>query len=228
MNLNGFFPKHSELFLVNFYLKYDLPFGTRSNYFCFVFIDIFAPDVNFDQSENDIVDDHVIPPAPTTLQDVLAGLEPFKFSHNRINVSRESIFQDSIAIFKNPGFDMSKPCKIVFEDEPAIDGGGPKREYFALLLASLLSPNIPVRLFEGQSNRILPIHNADALRAHLFKVAGKMIASSVVNGGACFPHFSPAAYTYIATNSIQAVLDVVGVEDIPDTEILDCINQVSV
>jgi hypothetical protein len=86
---------------------------------------------------------------------------------------------------------MSKPCKIVFEDEPAIEGGDPKREYFTLFLASLLSPNISVRLFEGQSGRILPIHNADALRAHLFKVAGKVVASSIVNGCPGFPYSPP-------------------------------------
>jgi hypothetical protein len=41
-----------------------------------------------------------------------------------------------------------------------------------------------------------PIHNADALRAHLFKVAGKVVASSIVNGCPGFPYFPPAAYTY--------------------------------
>ena len=151
-----------------------------------------------------------------------------KDGRNRISISRETVLEDSIAIFKNPGFDMSKPCKIVFEDEPAIDGGGPKREYFTLLLASLLSPNISVRLFEGQSGRILPIHNADALRAHLFKVAGKVVASSIVNGCPGFPYFSPAAYTYtyLVTNSIEEVLEVFSVDDVPDIQILEIINQV--
>ena len=163
---------------------------------------------------------------PTTLGEVLAALEPFKDGRNRISISRETVLEDSIAIFKNPGFDMSKPCKIVFEDEPTIDGGGPKREYFTLLLASLLSPNISVRLFEGQSGRILPIHDADALRAHLFKVAGKVVASSIVNGCPGFPYFPPAAYTYLVTNSIEEVLEVFSVDDVPDIQILEIINQV--
>lgn len=188
-----------------------------------------TPEINFGQYETEVVENNVSSDiSPITLQGVLLELEPYKLCHNRITILRESIFQDSISIFKNPSFDMSKPCKVNFEDEPSVDGGGPKREYFTLLLSSLLSPNIPVRLFEGQSNRILPIHNADALRAHLFKVAGKMIACSVVNGCPCFPHFSPAAYTYMSTSSIEAVLDVITVEDIPDAEILDYIHQVSI
>ncbi len=176
--------------------------------------------------ESNDVDGQANSLVPTTLREILVTLEPFKDGRNRISISRDTVFEDSVAIFKNTGYDMRKPCKIVFEGEPALDGGGPKREYFTLLLASLLSPRIPVRLFEGQSGRILPIHNADALRAHMFKVAGKMVASSIVNGCSGFSYFSPAAYTYLVTNSIEKVLEIVSVEDVPDTEILDVINQV--
>ena len=57
-----------------------------------------------------------------------------------------------------------------------MDGGGPMREYFALLLKVLVSSLSCVKLFEGRKHALLPMHNTDALRGGLFKVAGRMIA----------------------------------------------------
>ena len=88
----------------------------------------------------------------------------------RISVSRDFLLTDSIRFFKKREFDFRSPVRVVFESEPAVDGGGPKREYFTLLLQTLISPSSPIRLFEGRDSFILPMHNMDAIQAGILKL----------------------------------------------------------
>ncbi len=119
----------------------------------------------------------------------------------RLTVSRSSIFADSVSLFKQRNFDFKKPLKVTFEGEPAIDGGGPRREFFTIVLRQLLSPSTNPRLFEGRNNQFLPMHNTDALRANLYKVAGRIVATSITQGGPAFPVFPKAVYIYFQNPS---------------------------
>ena len=96
--------------------------------------------------------------------------------------------------FKSANFDYNQPFLITLEGKPAIDGGGPTREYFSLLLKALVSPSSHVRLFEGREHSLLPMHNTYALRAGVLKVAGRMIACSVINKSAGFPRLAPPVH----------------------------------
>ena len=69
----------------------------------------------------------------------------------RISVSRENILEDSIIHFKK--HDYNCEVRVCFEGEPAIDAGG--REYFTMLLKSLVSCKSSIRLFEGKEGTIL-------------------------------------------------------------------------
>ena len=120
-----------------------------------------------------------------------------------IVVNRGSILSDSIAIFKQRDFNLNSPVIVTFEGELAIDGGGPKREYFTLLLRELLSVLSAVHLFEGRDGKYLPFHNSDALRSKLYLVAGRMVASSIINGGTGFPHFSQTVWQYILSQDTE-------------------------
>jgi hypothetical protein len=146
----------------------------------------------------------------------------------RISISRDHLLSDSITIFKAQDFDYKIPVRVVFEGEPAVDGGGPKREYFSLLLQSLVSPCCPIRLFEGRDSIVLPMHNMDALRAGMFKVAGRMITTSVVNGGPGFPYLPSVLYSYFITPSgeIEKVLSEITKDDVVDWNILEAIQKV--
>ena len=97
-----------------------------------------------------------------SLNDLLKELKPLSGSPQRLTVSRDCIFEDSIAFFKKRNFDFSLPIKITFEGEPAIDGGGPVREYFTILLRKLLSGSSSICLFQGRNSHFLPSHNPDA------------------------------------------------------------------
>ena len=115
-------------------------------------------------------------------------LRPVADAPMQLTANQSSILTDSISLFKRK-FDFMRPLKISFEGEPAIDGGGPKREFFTIQLRELLSPSASVRLFEGRENIFLPMHNTDALCSNLFKVARRMIASSIMQGGPGFSNF---------------------------------------
>ena len=69
---------------------------------------------------------------PLNLAEHLQKLAPTKITPQRLSVSRDSLFQDSTSFFKKSSFDFDSAMKIEFENEPAIDDGGPKREYFTL------------------------------------------------------------------------------------------------
>lgn len=68
-----------------------------------------------------------------SLVDLLKKLRPIPGAPQRLTVCRDSIFEDSIAFFKQRKFDFTVPIKITFAGEPAIDGGGPVREFLPFL-----------------------------------------------------------------------------------------------
>ena len=162
-----------------------------------------------------------------SLKDLLEELRPFPVAPTRLTVSRSSILSDSVSIFKQRSFDFRKPLKITFEGDPAIDGGGPKREYFTLVLRQLLSPSASPRLFEGRGNVFLPMHNSDALRSNLYKVAGRIVATSIIHGGPGFPVFPRGLYIYFQNQKTNDVVDHISEEDVVDADCVDALSKVT-
>lgn len=77
-----------------------------------------------------------------------------------------------------------QPLRIVFEgdsEERGVDGGGPRREFFQLLVHHLASA--AAGFFEGTGSSLLPAMKGPALRLRHFKMVGSIIAHSIVNGG---------------------------------------------
>ena len=161
-----------------------------------------------------------------SLKEVLKSVQPCSHTSQRLTVHRDSILPDSIAFFKKRNFDFNLPLKVTFEGEPAIDGGGPKREFFTLLLRELLSQSSNIHLFEGNDGIYLPLHNTDALRSNLYKVAGRMVAASIINGGPGFPFFSKAVYKYIQCTDAYEVTEHLTKDDVVDIEVIEAINKV--
>ena len=116
-------------------------------------------------------------------------------------MSRTDLLADAIAFFKSGQYHHDRPLNVRFEGEPAVDGGGPRREFFSLLLQKMLSPTSQYRLLEGRPGRYLPMHNLDALVGGLFKVYGQIIAASALQGGPGFPCLAPPIYSYLVTSS---------------------------
>ena len=73
----------------------------------------------------------------------------------RLSMIRTDLLADVIAFFKSGQCHYDRPLNVRFEGEPAVDGGGPRREFFSLLLQRILSPTSQYRLFKGRLGRYL-------------------------------------------------------------------------
>ena len=59
--------------------------------------------------------------------------------NQRVYIRRNRLFTDSLRAFSRPTFVVSKMLKVNFIGESAIDDGGPRREYFQLLIHEAFS-----------------------------------------------------------------------------------------
>ena len=57
-------------------------------------------------------------------------------SFHRITVRRKKIFEDALLYFRK-GIPQDKGLKVTFVGEPAVDDGGPLREFFHLLIPTI-------------------------------------------------------------------------------------------
>lgn len=200
-----------------------IDFHNDSNVFSSIFIKIINRFFIAEQPVNTVCEFK----ENVSLKDLLEELRPFPVAPTRLTVNRSSILSDSVSIFKQRSFDFRKPLKITFEGEPAIDGGGPKREYFTLVLRQLLSPSASPRLFEGRGNVFVPMHNSDALRSNLYKVAGRIVATSIIHGGPGLPVFPRGLYIYFQNQKTNDVVDHISEEDVVDADCVDALSKVT-
>ena len=63
------------------------------------------------------------------------------------------------------GLDVSKHMRVTFVGEPAVDSGGPMREYLHLLMSSIAHNN---SLFCGEDSQRIPEHNNVELEKKFF------------------------------------------------------------
>ena len=160
------------------------------------------------------------------LSGLLKKMQAKQGSPNRLTINRNSIFEDSIAYFKMRNFDYTARIKVTFEGEPAVDGGGPVREFFTILMRQLLSSSSHVGLFEGTNSHFLPLHNTDALRSNLFKVAARMVAASVIHGGPGFAVFPKAVYLYFQNPDPYDLIESISKEDVVDIDVVMALEKV--
>ena len=102
------------------------------------------------------------------------------------------LWDDSLSLFKN-NMPNTKSFVVTFVGEPAVDAGGPRREFFTLLLKHI-STN--TSLFEGSVEHLLPTHNPPALINKEFYYIGKMIAASILQGGPAPEFFAESVAEY--------------------------------
>ena len=140
----------------------------------------------------------------------------------RIRAYRDEFWNESIVVFKHPGFDYKATPRIVFAGEAGVDAGGLGREYGTLLRNAILSAK--ANLFEGQEERKLPLYSIDGIHSRLFQLAGKMVAYLIIHLDIGIPCLSPAVYNYIATGCVTP--DCCSVDDIVDFELKELISQV--
>lgn len=112
---------------------------------------------------------------------------------HRITVRRKRLWEDALRRFKE-GLPFHKPLSVTFVGEPAIDQGGPLREFLRLLVACIASNNM---LFTGDETARVPTHNIIQLQNKTYQHVGEMLAVTIVHGGPAPAFFSPAVANYI-------------------------------
>lgn len=138
-----------------------------------------------------------------------------------VNVRRKYIFQDGMRAFTKPSFDVTKMLKVRFISEQAQDLGGPRREFFHhLMKAALQNPS----LFTGWPSNVIPIHNISAVADNMYYVIGKIIATSLVQGGEPPVCFSAAVADFIVYDKVCSKPCV---DDIPVSDVREAIRKVS-
>lgn len=85
----------------------------------------------------------------------------------RITVRRKSILEDTLAELRF-GFDESKHFRVTFMRDSAVDMGGPRREYFMLLMGAIGNSG---SLLDGPPDRRVLRHNASAFQVYSYSIA---------------------------------------------------------
>ena len=66
----------------------------------------------------------------------------------KVKVDTEDLLSDALAFYKGNGFDPSRPIRVYYNGQPAIDTGGVKRQFFTDMFEKFVtSPELKV--FEG-------------------------------------------------------------------------------
>ncbi|XP_054435820.1 NEDD4-like E3 ubiquitin-protein ligase WWP1 [Pteronotus mesoamericanus] len=106
-------------------------------------------------------------------------------SHLRINVSRQTLFEDSFQqIMALKPYDLRRRLYVIFRGEEGLDYGGLAREWFFLLSHEVLNPMYCLFEYAGKNNYCLQINPASTINPdHLsyFCFIGRFIAMALFN-----------------------------------------------
>ena len=141
-------------------------------------------------------------------------------AYQRLVIRRKHIWKDSLQSFRSH-LDFSKYIRVTFVGEPAVDEGGPLREYLHLLMGVVGSHN---DLFRGDDYSRVPCPNLRALQQKTYKYIGQMIAVSLIHGGPVPSFLAPSVLEYI-TFGLEKVKG--RVEDVPNKELKEKLSKVS-
>ena len=62
----------------------------------------------------------------------------------RITVRRSHLFLNAACAFSKPSLNESKMLKVLFLGEPSMDAGGPRREFFQVLMREAFTESGPI------------------------------------------------------------------------------------
>ncbi|KAK3540209.1 hypothetical protein QTP70_028402 [Hemibagrus guttatus] len=108
-----------------------------------------------------------------------------------VNIQRTRLLRSALDAFSNRNFSWTKKPFIVFAGEEAFDIGGPRREFFRLLMIEAQSS---LGVFEGNPNHLFFTYDQIALQQRKYKQAGKLVAWSVIHGGPGLKALDPHLY----------------------------------
>ena len=127
----------------------------------------------------------------------------------RIKVRRQAVWEDTrIKFIRVQDEDLRKPVKVQFIGEPAVDNGGPSREFFTLMNAAAYSKLMCDGIFR---------HSISSLDKREFYLYGQITALGLMQGFPGPKCFNKTVVDYILTGDIGQLHP--DVEDIPDPDV---------
>lgn len=139
-----------------------------------------------------------------------------------IHVRRKHIFSDAMRAFSKPSFNVSKMLRVRFISEQVQDEGGPRREFFCHVIKEALQSS---SMFVGWPDHVIPVHNINAISENKYYIIGKMIATSLIQGGQAPLCFSAAVADFMVYDSVRSKPCI---EDIPDHHVREAMSEVCI
>lgn len=122
----------------------------------------------------------------------------------------EHALEELLAFYKSNRFTPNAIVRVSIADQPAIDTGGVRRQFYNDALIQISNNE---HLFEHTESGILPVFRQSTLSSGLFTTIGKLIGHSIIMDSQGFPYLSTSIYYYMA-GLIDAAVSAVSMEDL--------------
>ncbi|KAI4887915.1 hypothetical protein NFI96_014530 [Prochilodus magdalenae] len=137
--------------------------------------------------------------------DVTSLLREFRqqylsLSEAHVVVCRKRLLRSALDALSNSNFSWTKTPHIEFVGEMAFDSGGPRREFFRLLMMKVQSS---LGIFEGNPGHLFFTYDQSALQQRKYEQAGKLVAWSIVHGGPGLKALDPCLYQLMCGQEMQ-------------------------
>jgi len=127
------------------------------------------------------------------------------------------------SVFKDSLLQQFTILEVIFIGEEGVDSGGPRREFLHLLMKKLVDES---GVFSGDDHRRVVTSNPVLLMRNVYYTAGKMVATSLMQGGPGLECLSPAIFEYIVGDTAASHSSLT-VDDVADKELQENLRQVS-
>ena len=113
---------------------------------------------------------------------------------NNIHIRRNHMWHDALRAISKSTFDPLLPVRVTFIGEPAVDDGGPCREFFSL---ALMKMSEDATIFQGPPECRSFVHNIQGVQKRTFFYAGLFVGLSLANGGPGLGCLAKTIYSYL-------------------------------
>ena len=134
----------------------------------------------------------------------------------RIKVRRHHVWEDTMIKLQRDENAIKNPIKVQFIGEPAVDQGGPSREYFGLINEAAERKLITQSAFR---------HNISALKGREYYAFGQLTAIGLLQGSPGPRCFTKSVFDYICSGSIDHLTP--SIEEIPVHEVKNSLMELN-
>ncbi|XP_065900336.1 G2/M phase-specific E3 ubiquitin-protein ligase-like isoform X1 [Dysidea avara] len=134
------------------------------------------------------------------IQSIIQHLQSSLNDELSIDIRRSNLLKDALKEAKKKKFDPMKSLMVTFVGEAGIDYGGPKREFFRLLIKAFKESDI---MYGGMKKFLTG--NVPAIQAGHFKAMGCYAGMSIAQGGPGFPILADALFRYMTTGQTTGI-----------------------